>query len=654
MSEPIVLGLNCAHDAAAAVAIGGTLRAAISEERLTRIKHAAGFPHRAVAYCLKEAGLNPETARIDRIVINQFPPATFERLARQCFAEGAVGAVVSNPSHHYLHACYAEIFTDRRPLVILVVDGCGYTYAEHQRQGSPLLGPAPPNPDMWEALTAYFVDERGSISLLMKEWGEWREPWAARFPSLGHMYGLAAEHVFGSWVHAGKLMGLSAFGNPGSFSPKPIVTLTDRGVEIDTDWLLDAPSVRFQEKLEHVPVARDIAAKVQAELERAMMHLCRLLRERSGCDTICLTGGVALNSVFNGRLVREGPFEHVVVTPGCSDAGTAIGAAAFGYKTLTGRRLQLRSDMEFLGREYREDDIHAALRECPGVRFQQCDDPLADVVRDLTSGKIIGWFDGRAEFGPRALGHRSILADPRVPGLKDRLNSRVKFRESFRPYAAAVLEEQCSAWFQQAVDSPHMLMVATVRPERRELIPAVLHVDDTCRLQTVGKNYPGSLRELLERFFAATATPLVLNTSLNVRGQPIAETPRDALDCLVKSGLDVLYLGRFRVESIRMSWPELIASRPVAAGAYYLVGEYETHDHQTKLRQSWVWQGNRRIPVSADERDLLPRISGTKTVAEIASEVPHKTLDTVAESVRGLCDRGILSLEQPAGVPVSQ
>src|SRR5437588_7471369 len=151
MNEPIVLGLNCSHDAAAAIAVGGTLCAAISEERLTRVKHDAGFPHRAVSYCLKEAGLRAETAHIDRIVINQAPPTTYERPARECFGEGAVGAVVLNPSHHYLHACYAEIFTDRRPLVIFVVDGSGYSYAEHQRRGSPLLGLEPSNADMWES-----------------------------------------------------------------------------------------------------------------------------------------------------------------------------------------------------------------------------------------------------------------------------------------------------------------------------------------------------------------------------------------------------------------------------------------------------------------------------------------------------------------------
>ena len=649
MTTPtVVVGLNCSHDAAAAVAIDGVLVAAISEERLTKSKHHEGLPARAIDYCLEEAGLDRQSLTISSLVINQLPSMNFDLLALEFFGKDRVERLSVNPSHHYLHACYAEMMTEDRPLIILVVDGSGYTYAEHKRQGSPLLGPEPSHADMWESLTAYYVAEDGSTSLLLKDWGCWRDTTSFRFPSLGHMYGHAALRVFGSWTQAGKLMGLAPFGDPAALGDKPIVTLTHDGVEVDTDWLLGIPRIRHRDHLETVPLARNIAAKAQAELEKGMMHLCSLLADKTNCQTICLTGGVALNSAFNGRLVREGPFERVVVSPASSDAGTAIGAAAYGYKDLRGRRLRVGKDIEFLGRVYTDDEIVTALKTVAAdVCVSTCDQPLRLAVEDLERGKIVGWFEGASEFGPRALGHRSILADPRRADIKDRLNSRVKFRESFRPYAAAVLEECCAAWFEQRVESPHMLMVADVRPEARALIPAVVHVDGTCRLQTVGTEYAGSLRALIEAFFSKTGVPLVLNTSLNIHGQPMAETPADAVSCLMNSGLDVLYCGNYRVkkkETANLTEREMWQSRPVPATDYSLVARCNAGGGG-EPRQWSIWQGNRQLPITVEEKDVLLNLSGDKTVLDIAKAIPGADVNDVLACVQSLCDRGLLRVE---------
>src|SRR5215831_17054951 len=382
MEHTTILGLNCSHDAAAAIAVDGTIISAIAEERLTRRKHAAGFPERSIDYCLKEAGLRRASARIDQVVINQLPPgvgASYERRAVDHFAPGAVGNVIVNPSHHFLHACYAEMLSSHRPIVILVVDGSGYSYLEHKRRGSPFLGPPPASEDMCESLTAYYIDENGATTILMKEWGEWREFNTLRFPSLGHMYGLAAEHVFGSWIHAGKLMGLAPFGEPEALRDKRVVTINNDGVEIHTDWLVNVPKIEFSEHLESIPLARNLAAKAQAELERAMMHLCTLLKTMTHSEAICLTGGVALNSVFNGLLARDGPFKKVFVVPASSDAGTAIGAAAFGSR-LMGKSLKFRNHVEFLGRSYNADEVLQTLKKSRSVRDAAVDDPVECVA----------------------------------------------------------------------------------------------------------------------------------------------------------------------------------------------------------------------------------------------------------------------------------
>jgi carbamoyltransferase len=640
-SRQVVLGINCSHDAAACIAVDSAVLCAVSEERLTRRKHAAGLPVRAIEYCLSVAREGRGATVPDLVVINQHPPADFERSVCQLLPGLDQRRVIVNPSHHFLHACYAMSFTDERPLVVLVVDGSGYSYAEHHARDSPFLGDAPERHDSWEALSAYYVDSNGEVSLLIKDWGQWASTYPLRFPSLGHMYSMAATHIFGSLLHAGKVMGLAPFGDASRLGNAPIVTLTADGIRVDTDWILDVPSIDFTPHLERHPIARDLAARVQSELERAMRHLSAVLHKKTQSHAICLTGGVALNSVVNGLLAREGPFAKVLVTPAAQDAGTAIGAAAYGCRRLGGT-LRFEDGDEFLGRCYTDQDCRAALARHPELAAERVDIPTEQAADDLVAGRIVGWFEGRSEFGPRALGHRSILADPRNPLIKDALNGRVKFRESFRPFGAAVLREQMTAWFEDDIDSPHMLVVSKVREDRAATIPAVVHVDGTCRLQTVSPAYPGSLRRLIEAFSDRTGVPLVLNTSLNICGEPISETPDDALTCVSRSGLDALYCGGWRVtkrltrQAIDQAADDVVVA-PV--GPFRLIVEYAEADTGVRPSQAWIEQSERRLTLSTDDVELLMTHFHDGSVPISRFDGSHAE---TRQRVESLCDRGVL------------
>jgi carbamoyltransferase len=285
----------------------------------------------------------------------------------------------------------------------------------------------------------------------------------------------------------------------------------------------------------------DLACSVQSALEDALLHLAGRLRSLCGSENLCYAGGVALNSVANERLIRESGFRRVHIVPAAEDSGVALGAAYEGLWRLTKTNTRRRLIHDACGRTYTPACVSTAVAREPRVRASKSSDVIADAVELLCAGKIIGWFDGRSELGPRALGQRSILCDPRRPDGKEVLNSRVKRREAFRPFAPAVLLEEVENWFElegAGPESPFMLRVCKFRPERAALVPAVSHVDGTGRLQTLTKDANGRFYELVKRFYERTGVPMLLNTSFNVMGRPIVETPEQAVACLVDSGLD--------------------------------------------------------------------------------------------------------------------
>jgi carbamoyltransferase len=648
MSNVITVGLNCSHDAAACLIIDGTVVSAMSEERLTRKKHQRGFPRNAVSYCLK-AGSISSTTNVDLVVINEQPPTDIDRLLRPFISEDV--QVQLNPSHHYLHACYARMLCRDEPLVVLVVDGSGYSYAEYKRRGNcDLMGMPPQNEDSCEALSAYYFGESEPPSLLMKQWGEWKENSRdrLRFPSLGHMYGAAAQHIFGSWHHAGKVMGLAPYGNPQALKHLKLIELTDDGVLVDAEWMLALPPIQHTNHPENDPAARDIAALVQEQLEIAMTHLCNLLYKTTSCPNICITGGVALNSVFNGQLIHKGPFSKVFLTPAAHDAGVAIGAAAYAYTSLTGQVARFTGDPEFLGSAYPEAVCLEAISSRSDVISRKPEDVVVAVVEDLLAGKSVGWFEGCSEFGPRALGHRSVFVDARDPQIRAKLNASVKFREAFRPYAVAVLAEEASEWFDCSAPSPHMLVVANVKADRAELIPAVVHVDGSCRLQTVSEqSYPGMLRGILEHFFHLTGVPVLLNTSLNTYGEPICETPKDALECLSRSGLDILYLDGHRITKRDALVPSLPLGDaiPLISAESTLTCHIPGAQSSNEAIEYSIKQSNRSLKLSSEEARLILSCLEGRSVADLARLIPQTTESEVWERIVMLCNKGILHLQ---------
>jgi carbamoyltransferase len=610
-----VLGVNAAHDASACLLVDGTLVAAVSEERLSRRKHHEGMPARAIAYCLGAAGL-PDLDALDCIVVNQYPAIDHADRLR---VAGYGGELLVNPSHHLLHAYYAWVASGFDDTAVMVIDGSGYHYGEFARQNSPYLGESPPYSEMEEAESLYTVDG-GKLELLSKRWALWESRYPLyRFASLGHMYAAASQYIFGHWQHAGKTMGLAPYGDPSRFG-RDLVDLTGPDMIITTDWVAALPP-RSDRPAHLDPVCRDLAATVQAELERAVLHLAHRLHERTGHTRLCISGGVGLNSVTNGRIVRETPFEDLFVTPAAGDAGVAIGAALYAHQRRTGALPRWRQRTDYHGRRYSPTEVSAALAaRTTAVQADSVADPAGQAAADLADGLIVGWFEGGSEFGPRALGHRSILCDPRGADMRTRLNDTVKFREPFRPYAASVLTEHVDRWFDMPVEDPFMLVVAPVREHYRDRVAGVCHVDNTCRLQTVPADHPGMFRRLIEAFHERTGVPLVLNTSFNVRGEPVVESPDDALDCFLASNLDVLYLEGHRL--IKVTAEDRGSLIPALVRGLSFGTVFDSRGgHALAPRHHLRTRTGHRTQVRQEELDLLQAVDGVRTVAEIRADL---------------------------------
>jgi carbamoyltransferase len=358
-------------------------------------------------------------------------------------------------------------------------------------------------------------------------------------------------------------MGLAPYGDPGRHydALSRLITLRRNGTfRIDLSFFnyhLERTKNRCSEKFAETFGAgrrkgedlsenhKDIAAALQLVTEETILHMAKVARAETGSPNLCLSGGVALNSVSNGRILREGIFDDVFIQPAASDGGCAVGACFTVYNVLLGHPRAYVLKDAYTGKGYTEEEMLEALRDTPGITYERVEDVASHAARLVAEGKIVGWFQGRAEFGPRALGNRSILADPRLPEMKDILNHRVKHREPFRPFAPSVLAEKCAEYFETGYPSPYMLLVYKVRPAKRQQIPAVTHVDDTGRVQTVDRDTNPLYWDLIKAFEERTGVPVVLNTSFNIRGMPIVNSPRDALDCFVGTGMDHAVIGPY-------------------------------------------------------------------------------------------------------------
>ncbi len=594
-----ILGISAFyHDSAACVVVDGRIVAAAQEERFTRRKHDAGFPREAVRYCLAEAGL--VAADLDHVVFYDKPLLKFERLLSTYAAHAPRGvrsflkamplwledklfmreAIAGEldyagdilfTEHHEAHAASAFFPSPFEEAAILTVDGVG------------------------EWATASLGHGRGPRLELTHE---------IHFPhSLGLLYS-AFTYFTGFRVNSGeyKLMGLAPYGEPKytDLILRELIHLqADGSFALNTAYFdyevgLRMTNRRFERlfgrppRAPESPITQDdmhLAASIQQVTDMALLRLAYQAHTVTGSKNLVLAGGVALNCVANGRLLREGPFEDLWIQPAAGDAGGALGAALFvhhqllgGPRVIVGGRDAQQASL--LGPAFGDEEIDRFVAQ-NGIRAVRLDDPaaLADHVVDLLlDEQVVGWFQGRMEFGPRALGARSILGDPRSPRMQSKMNLKIKFRESFRPFAPAVLAERVAEVFELDRESPYMLLVADVRPEQRlpdagaglrgldklkaqrSVVPAITHVDYSARVQTVRREDHPLYHRVIETFARRTGCPVLVNTSFNVRGEPIVCTPADAWRCFARTDIDALVLGPYVIAKKEQQLPPVDAS----------------------------------------------------------------------------------------------
>jgi len=597
----VILGINAYHgDAAAAIIRDGQLIAAVEEERFNRCKHSAGFPTESVRYCLEAAGVTVE--EVEHIGISRDPSAHLhkkvlfaamraaknvagvervksgageksrggilnavtERLANTSKVRDlkddlakALGVPKSvlrgqfhNVEHHRAHLASSFFVSPFERAALLSIDGFGDFIST-----------------MWGAGAGNSIEVMGQVE----------------FPhSTGILYTATTQFIgFPHYGDEGKVMGLAPYGRPRYIEEFRDIIKTEEGGRfrlnldyfrhhaegVDMTWENGSPvlgRIFSDEYVERFGPARekgapltdrerDIAASLQARLEEVGFHILNHLHEKTGFTDLGLSGGVALNSVMNGKILLHTPFRRVFVQPAAGDNGTAIGVCYQIYNGILNAPRGYVMEGACTGPEFSDAEIRVEL-ERSALAYESYSD--REVTRraaaDIAKGEVVGWFQGRMEFGPRALGNRSIVVDPRRADMKDILNERIKKREPFRPFAPSILEERVGDYFEQVHPSPTMLMVYQIKPERRAEIPAVTHVDGSGRLQTVSPQVNARYYQLISDFNELTGVPVVLNTSFN-ENEPVVCTPRHAIDCFLKTRMDVLYLGNYALRRAAIS-----------------------------------------------------------------------------------------------------
>ncbi len=588
-----ILGISCFyHDSAAALLKDGALVAAAEEERFSRQKHDYGFPERAIDFCLKKGQVTAQD--LDYVVFYEKPFLKFERILMttldttpqswRVFREAMISwlkeklwiknLILSRlnispdrllfTEHHLSHAAAAFFCSPFEEAAILTVDGVGEWTTAALGRGK-----------------AAWNDQGQNSIELFKE---------IKFPhSLGLLYS-AFTAFLGFKVNNGeyKVMGMAPYGQPRYVDQvlKLIKVQDDGSFWLDMDYFSyhyshnktfnprfeelfapgRPPEAEFYTRLMEVPPDisqteldlnqhyADVAASIQAVTEEVLLKMVNYIQAETGLKKLCMAGGVALNSVANGKILRETPFEELYIQPAAGDSGAALGAALYVYHVLLQKPRQFVLEHCYWGEEYSPDQVRTFLEQnaIPYTLIED-DDRLMDIlVDDLLAGKVIGWFQGRFEWGPRALGNRSILADPRRADMKDIVNSKIKFREPYRPFAPVILEEKTADFFEFPEAARHypprfMLVVFPIKEDKWDVIPAVTHVGGTGRLQTIKRETNPRYYGLIEKFAQATGVPVILNTSFNLRGEPIVNTPANAFNTFSKSGLDSLVLGHFLI-----------------------------------------------------------------------------------------------------------
>ncbi len=593
--KPIhILGFNCfAHDAAASIVRNGEHLGLVEEERFLRRKHVGEFPRHSIQWCCDIAGItpadldhivyywDPKLARLKRAMhLLKYFPRSLELVRNRWGKEAPMKQLKSTlekelgvdfrrtklhfAQHHLCHAASSFLTSKFDKSAIMTIDAAGE----------------------WDC-TWLGMGDGLDLNCLKTQ----------SFPnSLGLVYGAVTEFLGYKFASGeGKVMGLAPYGDPDRYLKvfQDIVKLKPDGeYEVDLSYFtyhyrgrphwfspkfLNAFGQQYTDESSKEPDQRamDIAAGVQKQTEEVGLHMARWLRKTTGSNRVCLAGGVCLNSVMNGRILLEGVFDEVVVQPAANDAGTAMGGCYWLWNTVMRQPRTYHFDHAYFGPWIEDTQYEVAIGSLVGpndkVDWKKIDNAPEVAAKMLAEGKIVGWFQDRMEMGPRALGNRSIICDPRSDEAKDLLNARVKFREAFRPFAPSVLEDKTGEWFNSNYPSPYMILVYDVLPEKRKLVPAITHVDGTGRVQSVSKKHNPRYYRLIEEFGRITGVPMVLNTSFNIRGEPIVHQPEQAIECFMKTGMDALFLGDYMLTkrtasaAKAMSADQLVAAHATAA-----------------------------------------------------------------------------------------
>ncbi len=656
-----IIGVNLSHDASICLLVEGRLEVAIALERLLRVKRASVPPniltaalHDAFNACLEQAGCSASEIDFFTAVnaVTTSPNDELELVKLLGLVPSEKIVAMPHPSHHLAHA-YASFFTSGFPeAAALVIDSYGSVLGDTRECESGFVFTGGKAKLLFRHTKPLALLPRGKEGALAV---------SRHLAGIGEVYRtvtllLGFYHPGMEVDEAGKTMGLAPYGR--LLSREPIfIRITDSGFDFSNVFpFLEAhnlvvkrgdnfflssrgPATPFSQ------FHKDLAAQVQWEFEEACLALARRLRETTGLDHLVMGGGAFLNSAANFRILKESGFKHVYIFPAATDDGTAVGAAYYALCAALESRGKTPEPLAikniFFGRDYPDDLIRTVL-EGSGVTFEELESAETAARRAaalLARGNIVGWFQGRAEFGPRALGNRSILADPRLEGIKEILNSRVKFREGFRPFAPAVLEEEADKYFDLEMPSPYMLSICSVLPKFRKKLPGITHVDGTARVQTVSRSFCPLLHSVLREFGRRTGIPVVLNTSFNLKGMPIVETPADALRCFLSTRMDFLIMDRFLVPAPDLgSWVPVRTNIQVTTRSRWLSTQTDFPDGEVRLRSLT----GRTAWLEPEMVALLRAVDGLRTTRELAAEVGELAVGDIIDRLLALCRLGLI------------
>lgn len=561
-----ILGTGLSHDGSACLIKDGKIVVAIEKERLTRIKHDGGNDSAAVKYCLEAAGIGVSDLTLIVQAANFEIDIKPDRYAGQRYFAKDIEIPMITLSHHMAHAWGAAATAPFSECNVMVIDGAGSPYYQCLDLGGAIVPDYPFQEALFCEKDSFYYFDGKTLKPLYKDFSEVRlfenSPTLklpTNYHSIGGLYSAASFYSFRNMDDAGKLMGLAPYGKLDG--KPPLFKLENGRAELNyehinaffTDPALDHG--QFKKNFNHYA---DMARWVQDEAERAILYLVEQRLSVNPHPNMAYAGGVALNAVANHKLLLAGNIKNLYMQPAAGDNGLAIGCAYYGWHHVLGNAKQDKpGGCPFLGCCYSPEETRRAIRDYEReknitLNVSVSQDVTAETAALLAGGNVVGWFSGGAEFGPRALGHRCILADPRIPGIKERINRDIKFREDFRPFAPAVKIEDAGKYFVYGWESPYMILVDLVKPEWTVELQGVVHVDGTCRVQTVSREWNAHFYELIDRFEKEAGIGVLLNTSLNKKGMPIVETPLQAIELFFSGALDAVVIDDFIIRKTNL------------------------------------------------------------------------------------------------------